>query len=147
MMALIASILRALHLPWWTSKPLDPTRIYVFNIRGKAPMNLTTLQKETFTFALLNKKGQPVQNPSFVGKPDWLVIPSGVASLFPSDDGLSCEVAAVAIGTCEVSVKVSANTSTNIVVFTGHGTVVVSADSRDNDPASLVISAGPVTDQ
>lgn len=110
-------------------------------------MNLTTLQKETFTFALLNKKGQPVQNPSFVGKPDWLVIPSGVASLFPSDDGLSCEVAAVAIGTCEVSVKVSANTSTNIVVFTGHGTVVVSADSRDNDPASLVISAGPVTDQ
>ena len=86
---------------------------------------LTATQLVLCSVAFLDRK----ENPAPVdGKPDWFTDNSDLLALTPSEDGLSCSIAAVGpAGVANVEVRADADLGDGIVPVVARGEVTVTA--------------------
>lgn len=96
-------------------------------------------EKQTATIAVTDAKGFPVDQPVFDAPPAYTVDDPTVASLKPSDDGLSCDVIALAPGATKLNVAASAAGKD----FAGSVDVLVTS----GDAAAISISLGAAVPQ
>ncbi len=103
-------------------------------------LNLTTTQKCTVSIQPIDSKGHPAP---LDGKPAWTTSVNGIVSLFPSDDGLKCDIVTLAVGSCQISVAADADLSSGVKQITGVLDITVA-------PAQAVgfqINTGTVVEQ
>jgi hypothetical protein len=80
-------------------------------------LTLTDTQKVTATVAPKDKHGHPA---AVEGVPLWETTDPTVATVTPSEDGLSCVIAANgALGTCQVKVTADADLGEGVTPLTG----------------------------
>lgn len=104
-------------------------------------LQLSSSQEATLSIAPLDKKGNPA---SVDGTPIWLTDNTQVLALTPSDDGLSCKVAAVGpLGSALVSVTADADMGEGVKAIVGTLSVNVNA----GEAITIAIQPGPVTEQ
>jgi hypothetical protein len=125
------------------TKPIVLTPFAKRSAKGKvlAMLKLTTTQKCTLSVAFEDKKGNPA---NVDGAPTWGVDNSDLLSLIVSDDGLSCQIAAVGpMGTALVSVLADADLGEGVVQLAGTLEVQVTAGA-----ATVVeVTAGEPSEQ
>ncbi len=103
-------------------------------------LKMSAVQKSTVSIKPVDIKGNPA---AVDGVPVWGVSADGTVSLFPSDDGLSCDVVGVAPGTVQVNVSADADLGTGVKTITGTLDVEVIAA----EAVGFAITTGPVEDQ
>ncbi len=89
-------------------------------------VSLSATQKITYTFLLKDKKGIVVFNPTIIDRPDWSG-GAGIVQLFPSDDGMKCEVDGLTPGEFDIHVSLRVSTPAGVAQLLGTGHVRVTA--------------------
>lgn len=86
--------------------PKKAKRIAILNNQTNQEIKMDTIHLGSER--VYTAEGRDAQNnpaPLLAGDvPVWTVSPTGVVSLFPTSDGLSCEIPSVAAGTCTVTI-------------------------------------------
>lgn len=112
-----------------------PVKIDIVGSNNKESkmINIDTDTKETITVSYKDSKGHPT---TFAGaQVSYTVAPDGIASLFPSSDGMSCDVLGVGPGSAVV-------TATLVVSPTVTLTQTDQVTVAPGLPASLTITEG-----
>lgn len=122
--------------------PQPAVRFTFFNSSHKeiCMLKLSTIQKSTIGIKPVDKKGNPAP---VDGVPVWDVSAPGSVSLFPSADGMSCDVLGIAPGSVQVNVSADADMGEGTKTITGTLDVEVTAA----EAAGFAIQTGPVEDQ
>jgi len=110
------------------------------NLKELHMLQLSVVQKAKLTIQPVDKKGNPAP---VDGVPTWKTSVDGLVSLFPSDDGMSCDVSGVAIGTVQVQVEADADLGTGVVTISG----VLDVTVTPAQAVAVAIAAGPLEDQ
>lgn len=101
---------------------------------------LTDSQQVDLAIKPVDKKGKPAQ---VDGVPVWASTASEVATVKPSEDGLSAVVTAVDLGDAQISVTADADLGTGVRELKGVLDITVVA----GEAAGLTIIAGAPTEQ
>lgn len=97
-------------------------------------------KKRTFSIKPVDAKGRPAK---VDGVPEWTVAPEGGVSLFPSADGLSCDVVWLAPKDGQVlTVTADADMGAGVKHITGTADI----QTMTSEAASFEISAGEESD-
>ena len=93
--------------------------------------------KRVFSIQPVDGKGRPAK---VDGVPEWTISPSGGATLFPAPDGMSCEVAWLAVLAGQVlTVKADADLGAGVKEITGSADIETLAAQA----TTLSVSVGP----
>jgi hypothetical protein len=102
---------------------------------------VTDVQKQKAKFTFLNRFGKPA---AIQGLPLFTADKQGVVSLFPSDDGSSCDIVGLAAGVAVVSITVTAASGTKV---TASIQVTVTQDPDELEVTTIAVALDPATAQ
>lgn len=97
-------------------------------------------KKRTLSIAPVDAKGRPAK---IDGVPVWDVTPTGGVSLFPSTDGLSCDIVWLDARQQVVSVQADADLGAGVKTITGS----LDVETLSAEAVGFTINAGPEVDQ
>jgi hypothetical protein len=121
----------------------DAARLQVLDESRKEIMSMVTInadKKRTFTVAPVDAKGRPAR---IDGIPEWTVTPEGGVTLFPTTDGLSCDVVWQApLASQVVTVKADADLGSGVRHITGTADV----ETLSAEAASFQMTASEESD-
>lgn len=122
----------------------EKVRLVILNEQGEVTTmeSISVDKKRTLTVAGLRTTPAGDKPARLDGVPVWTADKTGIVGLFPTPDGMSCDVTNIGPGTCIVTVTADADLSagTRDVVAT------VDIECKEGEADKLAITVGPEVD-